>query len=212
MGDWVVFTTDARPLDPEKHTRLLEILSNHNPVGLATRRMEKDKTTRIRYVEGWDRGRDSGAFRSSTLEEVKAMRGTRWSSAVYTDFEDVKAVLKELNEADLGISVVFSGLFDKVHEACREAGTNPHTVNMSGETFGKLDLLPEPKMLEITTMCGHHMVSPFLVRHLANRVKRGQMTAEDASVELAKQCTCNFFNVVRGNKLLKEYIEVTVDK
>jgi hypothetical protein len=49
------------------------------------------------------------------------------------------------------------------------------------------------------------MVSPFLVRHLARAVKSGRMTAEDASVELAKQCTCNFFNVVRGAKMLKEY-------
>ena len=205
MGDWIVFTTDARPLDPEKHRRFMDILSRHNPVGLATRRMEKDKTTRIRYVKGWDRGKDSGIFKSSTLDEIKAATGIKWGSAVYTSIDDVKAVLWELKEVDLGISVVFSGLFDKVHEACREAGTGPHTVNMSAETFGRLELLPEPKVLEITTRCGHHMVSPFLVRHLARAVKSGRMTAEDASVELAKQCTCNFFNVVRGAKMLKEY-------
>jgi len=209
MGDWVVFTTDARPLEPEKHRKMMDILSRHNPVGLATRRMEKDKTTRIRYVKGWDKRKDSGIFKSSTLDEIKAERGIKWGSAIYTNYEDVKEVLKELKEADLGISVVFSGLFDKVHEACREAGTGPHTVNMSAETFGRLELLPEPKILEITTMCGHHMISPFLVKHLAKAVKMGRMTSEEASVEMAKQCTCNFFNVVRGAKLLQEYIERT---
>jgi len=44
------------------------------------------------------------------------------------------------------------------------------------------------------------------VKHLAGQVKAGRMSAEDAAVELGKQCTCNFFNVARGAKLLKELI------
>jgi hypothetical protein len=93
-----------------------------------------------------------------------------------------------------------------VHEALKEAGKDPHTVNMSAESFGRVDLLPEPKILEITTMCGHHMVSPCLAKHLVEEVKKGRMTAKDGAVELAKQCTCGFFNVERAEKLLAEYI------
>jgi hypothetical protein len=37
-------------------------------------------------------------------------------------------------------------------------------------------------------------------------VKNGGITAEDAAVELGKQCTCNFFNVARGAELIKSYI------
>ena len=206
MGDWVVFTTDARPHEPEKLRRYVEILMSHNPVSLATRRFEGEKRTRFRYVKGWDSDKDSGIFKSTSLEVMRETPDLRWGSAVYTDFEDVKGVLRDLKEAELGIAVVFTGLFDKVHEACREVGTGPHTVNMSAETFGRLDLLPEPRILEMTTMCGHHMISPYLVRHLIEQVRRKRMTAEDAAVEMAKQCTCNFFNVDRGAKLIEEYI------
>ncbi len=206
MGDWIVLSTDARPHDPEKQRRYVEILMSHNPVGLATRKYEGERRTRLRYVRGWDRSRDSGIFKSTSLEEMRAEEDLRWGSAVYTDPEDVKAVLRELKEADLGISVVFTGLFDKVHEACREAGTGLHTVNISAGSFGRLELLPDPKILEITTMCGHHMISPYLVKHLAQQIRRGRMTAADAAVEMAKQCTCNLFNVERAERLLNEYV------
>ena len=201
----VVFTTDARQHDPVKLRKYVEILMSHNPVGLATRRVELGKRIRFRYVRGWDESKDSGIFKSTSMEEMREMKDLSWGSAIYTSIDDVKGVLRDLKEADLGIAVVFTGLFEKVHEACEEVGTGPHTVNMSAGSFGRLDLLPEPKILELTTMCGHHMVSPYLVKHLINQVKRGRITVKDASVEMAKQCTCNFFNVERGIKLIESY-------
>jgi hypothetical protein len=206
LNDWIIFTTDPRHIDSEKHKKLLKIFSKHNPVGLSTRKIEPTKTTRYRYVEGWDKNKDSGVFVSSTIEEIRALNNIKWSSGVYTSFDDVKGVLKDLKKADLGISVVISGLFDEVHESCMDLCDGPHTVNMSAETFGNLDLLPEEDILEITTMCGHHMVSQYLVKHLANQVKKGRMQAEEASIEMAKQCTCNFFNVKRAIHLLNQYV------
>jgi hypothetical protein len=208
MGDWIVFTSGAgRIKDRAKHRKQIEILMRHNPVGLGTSTMDGGSPRRLRYVKGWDRSRDSGILKASTLEEIKSHKDLGAGSAVYTNFEDVKAVLRELKEADLGFSIVYSGIFDKVFEACGEASQGPHTVNLSAETFGKLELLPEPKVLEITTMCGHHMVSQYLVKHLCGQVKRGKMKAQDAAVEMAKQCTCNFFNVVRAEQLINEYIK-----
>ena len=206
MGDWVVFMSGSRGVDPSKRAKFTEILLKHNPVGLST----SDLTTRrrLRYVKGWDSSKDSGIHKSATLEEIKSCKTLSGGSAVFADFEDVRAVIGELVEADLGASVVVSGIFDKVHGALKEAGKEPHTVNMSAETFGRVDLLPEPKVLEITTMCGHHMVSSNLVRHLAEEVKKERKTAEEAAVEMAKQCTCNFFNVERAKVLLTEYISL----
>ena len=77
---------------------------------------------------------------------------------------------------------------------------------MSAETFGNMNKVAEPWILEITTMCGHHFVAPTLVRHLVGQVKLGRKTAEDAAVELGKQCTCNFFNVARAAKLINQQI------
>jgi hypothetical protein len=160
---------------------------------------------RYRYVKGWDKSKDSGIFKSTSFEEMRKMNDLIRGSAVYNSLDDVKGVLKDLKKADLGIAVVVSGLFDKVHEACIEASTGPHTVNMSAETYGRLDLLPEPWILEVTTMCGHHMLSPYLVKHLTTQFMRGRISIEEASVEMAKQCTCNFFNVERAIKLIKSY-------
>lgn len=210
MGDWILFTHGSRRIrDPSKHRRFMEILMEHNPVGISTATLEGGRSRRLRYVRGWDSSKDSGIHKSASLEEIRECEDLRAGSGVFTNFEDVKAALKELKEVDLGFSVVVTGIFDKVHEACKEAGTGPHTVNMSGGTFGRVDLLPEPKILEITTMCGHHMISPNLVKHLIEQVEKGRMSVEDAAVEMAKQCTCNFFNVDRATELIKEYIEDT---
>lgn len=187
----------------------MEILMKHNPVGLSTVTLEGEEPRRLRYVRGWDSSKDSGIHKSATLEEIRAYKDLNAGSAVFTNFEDVKAVLKELKEADLGFSVVITGIFEKVHEACKEAGTGPHTVNMSAGTFGRVELLPDPKILEITTMCGHHMISPNLVKHLIEQVKKGSMSIEDAAVEMAKQCTCNLFNVDRAMRLIEKYIRDT---
>ena len=206
--DWVVFNTDARPIDPRNHERYMEILAAHNPICLACRRIEGDKTTRYRYVRGWEATRNNDQLPYSTLVEIGDLRDIKWGSAVYDDLNDVKAVISELKEADLGISVVVSGLFDGVRSACEAAGMNPHTVNLSAGTYGHLELLPEARILQITSMCGHHMVSPYLVAHMAREVKNGHLKLVEASIELARQCTCNFFNVERCKDLLATIAEI----
>lgn len=207
LGDYIVMTTDRRRLnDRSKHTRFMKILLKHNPVGIATSTLVDGTLKRLRYNKGWEPSMDSGVHNVTSLEELMEMDDLSAGSGVYTSIEDVKGVLEDLKEADLGIATVVSGIFNEVHKTCLEVGTGPHTVNMSAETFGKMELVAEPKVLEITTMCGHHFVSPHLVKHLIERVKNGGITAEAAAVELGKQCTCNFFNVVRAAKLINEYI------
>lgn len=122
--------------------------------------------------------------------------------AVFTSTDSLVAVLRDLKEADLGISIVVSGLFDHVHRCCREVGLKPHTVEYSLGVHGARNRLPEPGILEITTMCGHGLVSFNLARRLAREVKAGRRTAEQAAKELARQCICGVFNPVRAAALL----------
>jgi len=206
LGDYIVMTTDRRLKDRSKLTRFMKILLKHNPVGIATSTLVDGTLKRLRYMKGWDSSMDSGVHKITSLEELMEMDDLSAGSGIYTSLGDVKGVLEDLKEAELGIATVVSGIFDVVHKTCLEVGTGPHTVNMSAETYGKMELVAEPKLLEITTMCGHHFVSPHLVKHLIERVKNGSITAEDAAVELGKQCTCNFFNVERAAKLINEYI------
>ena len=130
---------------------------------------------------------------------------TTITHAVFTDEASVAAVLKELKEEDLGMSVTTSGLLDKLFECCRQAGITPHAMEHSLGVLGKTEKMIEPEIQQITTMCGHAMVSQGLVRRLIRKIKNGEMTAQEAGVELAKPCQCGVFNPVRAAELIEEH-------
>ncbi len=187
--------------------RFLEICAKHNPIALAAKTPSGE---RLRYMRGWEPKMDSGVHHVSRLEEIircEELADDGIGHAVYTSRKDVEEVLRELKEADLGLSIVVSGIFDEVFNICRKIGLQPHTVNMSLGTWGNVSLLPEEPILEICTMCGHAMISPNLVRFLIDQVKRGLITPEEAAVELGKQCTCNIFNVVRAIEIINKIVE-----
>src|SRR3989304_4251988 len=71
--------------------------------------------------------------------------------AVFDDHEKVTATLRDLVAADLGVSVIVSGLFDKVDESCKAAGLRRHTVEYSLGVWGRTDKLPEQPLLDINT-------------------------------------------------------------
>ena len=209
MGDWVVFAAPGTELqgEPAKHKKFIEILTKYDPVNCRTNIGIEGESKRLRYVKNWTEQKDSGVHQSATLNEIMKNETPKGGSAVYNNKEAVQNVVNELVEADLGFSIVISGIFEEVYDICEKAGIMPHTVNYSGGTLGNVTLLPDPKILEITTMCGHHFVAPSLVKHLIQKVKQGKITAEDASTELVKQCTCNWFNANRAAKLIEEFIK-----
>lgn len=139
------------------------------------------------------------------VEEIKR-RVTDQSRlrGVFTRRQQVVDFLKALKEKNLGLSVIISGLLDEVLPACREAGVTPHTINYAAGVWGKKELLPSEEILAITTMCGHHMISPKLVEKLREEVRQGRCTPEEAAHELATFCPCGIFNQVRAAKLLTE--------
>jgi len=187
----------------ERVRKILEIFRKHGPVALAARTPER----RLRYLEGWEPRMDSGIHHSATFEEIIACEDIEGvGHAVYTNREAVESVLRELKKADLGISIVVSGVFDEVFDACKEAGIKPHTVNMSLGIWGKTQLLPEGPILELCTMCGHAMISGKLVETMIGLVRKGVKTPEEAVVELGKQCTCNIFNTVRAAEIIRRAI------
>ncbi len=127
--------------------------------------------------------------------------------AVYDNREAVNRVLEDLKTADPGMSVVVTGNFDEVFDCCKDAGLFPNAVNMSLGIKGRTELLPEQKVLEVTTMCGHAMVSKHLFNHLLEQVKSGRVTPEDAAEEMAKQCVCGIFNPKRAAQLIRKAVE-----
>ena len=124
--------------------------------------------------------------------------------AVFKEKESLEACLKEIKEKDFGISVSVSGLYEDVKKACSEIGHSPHTVQYSFGISGNTDKLPKDDVLEVSTMCGHAMVSPNLIAHLIGKIDKGKMTQMEAAEELTAMCVCGLFNPNRAEKLLKQ--------
>ena len=135
-------------------------------------------------------------------EEVIA-NTSKIGHAVFDNPEAVTAVLKEVKEADLGLSVVVSGIFERVDECIEKAGLKHHTANFSLGTWGRTEKLPPAEILEVTTMCGHALVAPNLVKQMVKEIKAGTKTPEDAAKLLTPQCACGVFNTRRAAKLMK---------
>ncbi|MFX0003241.1 MAG: hypothetical protein ACFE9C_04210 [Candidatus Hodarchaeota archaeon] len=127
-------------------------------------------------------------------------------TAVYDNIEIVKQVVKNLKEENLGISVVISGIISEIKKVVEDIGLNIHTIHFSLGIFGKKELLPNKKVLEITTMCGHHCISPQSIKHYCELIKQEKITVEKAAEKLAEPCVCGIFNITRAIVILKELI------
>jgi len=123
--------------------------------------------------------------------------------AVFRDESSLVSMLKALKQEDLGLSVVVSGLFEKMEKCCREVGLEKHTVNQSMGRWGRVDKLPPDPVLEVNTMCGHGMVTVGLIGKVVEEIREGRITAEEGAEELFKPCMCGIFNPHRAAKLLK---------
>jgi hypothetical protein len=138
------------------------------------------------------------------MDVLKSNKAKTIAHAVFKDRETLKTCIRELRDRQFGISVVISGLYEEVNKICSELGFSPHTVEHSLGVHGKTERLPGKDVLEITTMCGHHTVSPYLAMHLAERITKGKMTYEKAAKELSKMCTCGIFNPHRAENILRK--------
>ena len=125
---------------------------------------------------------------------------------VFKDRDKFKACLKEIKERDFGISTVVSALYEETKKICSEIGLKPHTVNHSLGSHGKVEHLPKGEALEIHTMCGHAMVSPNLIGHMAKEIDAGNISSKDAAKKLTRMCDCGIFNTCRAEKLLDRMV------
>jgi hypothetical protein len=134
-------------------------------------------------------------FFESYLEDGKRIR------AVISEKNQLKKILDRLKREDTGLSVTVSGLTDDIFKVSNKVGLKPHTINMSLGVWGKRDLLPSKEILQITTMCGHHMISRNLVQDSISSIKLGVISPEAATKRIGKLCVCGIFNPKRCNQL-----------
>jgi hypothetical protein len=125
----------------------------------------------------------------------------------FDDKEKLKEVLKRIKNADLGLSITVSGLMTQIKEISNELELKPHTVNISCGVFGRVDQLPSKEVMEISTLCGHGMISFGLVKRVMKRLLEGKLSLNQAIQELGEPCTCGIFNPTRAQEILIDAVQ-----
>lgn len=188
--DWVILCMPSKDINHEnsapKLKRFFEICKKHNYVTMG------DCRGGNQYYQG---GLDNMI---NNVEDRAVI------TATFSDENDVIGMLNDLKEEDLGMSIVISGLEDNTKECCKSAKLEPHTVEHSLGIWGATDKLPSNEVLEISTMCGHSMVSVSLINDMVEKVKKGRMTSTQAATELSKPCMCGIFNTERAADLIQK--------
>jgi hypothetical protein len=123
-------------------------------------------------------------------------------TAVFDNREDVDKLVSKMKAEKLDVSVVLSGLCSDVHETCKCAGLTEHTYNISLGVYGRTEKLPDDKTMEITTQCGHALISAHLVDAVVKKIRKGKMTVNEAARMLVKPCACGIGNTTRIERLL----------
>lgn len=191
-NDFVILTMGAQGYNRDgcakKQVKIAEIFLKHNAINCGILGLE-------------------GELTSDRLQEaLETIPDSAVTHGVFNNERDLTECLTELKAADLGLSIVVSGLFDRVHECCREAGIKPHTVNTSMGIWGNVaEKLPaDERIRDISSMCGHGMLPFTLVEDWVKKIKSGRVTPVEAADKLNFQCHCHIFNRERAARIFAE--------
>jgi hypothetical protein len=192
-GDFVVFLTPAGGINREgcgeKKRRFLRLALAEGPVNI---------------------GADHKNVVTGGEPEAMIAAVTDGSSvaATFSHPEAVRRLVGQLKREGLGISVNISGLADVVDDILRSHGIVRHSIEHSLGVLGQVERLPTRQVLELTTMCGHGLVSHNYARKMIDWVKLGKLTPRQAARHLARPCVCGAFNLDRAEALLARAVEL----
>jgi hypothetical protein len=127
-------------------------------------------------------------------------------TAVFDNPDKAAIFVKKWHAMDMGLSVTLSANFEASMAWCRKAHIAPHSIKHAVGIWGNTNRLPKSEILKITTMCGHGLVSSYLVEKCINDIRRQKVTALEASNILARPCLCGVFNLTRGVALLENIV------
>jgi hypothetical protein len=205
QNDYIIFAIAARGINeegaPAKLQTFLRLALKHRPinVGNAVKGGIFRASQRLTPLAHWRRREFM-----DPMEVVQSIDACTTVSAVFDEPANLEAFLRELKAADLGISINISALTDEARTCCQRAGITRHSVEYSLGFHGDLNLLPDRHVLELSTMCGHGMVSHNFAKKMLDWVKEGRRDPQQASTYLAKFCTCGIYNTTRAVQILEE--------
>ena len=218
--DYIVFATTAagfnRKGSGEAVKKFIEIMLRHRPVNMGLSKHVADAERKPNFI--WEAIRNR--FRGRKFQDGQPTEQTRrnWEEvlrrgsanrqlrthAVFDSFDNFAAAIRDVKKADLGLCVDVNALHEDTDRAARAAGIVRHTIEHSLGVYGRVDRLPAADILELSTMCGHGMVSFNLVRKMFYLVSMNHISIDRAAELLAKPCACGVFNPARAARILSE--------
>ncbi|MEQ8301862.1 MAG: hypothetical protein RIB47_00630 [Cyclobacteriaceae bacterium] len=187
-----------------KLKQFLTICAKHNPCNMGNGNrgsIAPDKG--LNPTAHWNR--KSAPDWQTVIDEVKKP-GT--VAAVFTTKADAEAAFKEVVESDFGISVNISSSVDNAREVGKCCGVNRHSVEYALAFNDPHDHLPNSQVLELSTMCGHGMVSFNMAKKMLEMVREGRRTSAQAAATLVRFCPCGVYNPQRAKRLIESACKV----
>ncbi len=218
--DYIIFASTAagfnRKGSGEAVKKFIEIMLKHRPVNMGLSKHVADDEMKPNFI--WEAIRNR--FRGRKYQDGHPTDQTRrsWEEAlrrgstkrqlrthaVFDSFDNFAAAIREIKEADLGLCVNVNAIHEATDRAARAAGIVRHTIEHSLGVHGRVDRLPSGEILELSTMCGHGMVSFNLVQKMFSLVSMGHISVDRAAELLSKPCACGVFNPARAARILSE--------
>lgn len=204
QDDYIVFAMSSRGVNDdnlvEKYRTFLRIALKHRPVNMgdATKGGMIRPRQDMNPIAHWKR--DDNLDPEGVIAGID---GPTTVAAVFDNYQAMRDFVEELKAADLGISINISAPMDEAQRCCRESGIARHSVEYSVGFRGRLDKLPDATTLELSTMCGHGMVSANFAKKMLEWVKENRRTAEEAARYMARFCICGVFNTARAECIMK---------
>jgi hypothetical protein len=135
---------------------------------------------------------------------VNGLTGPTTVAAVFDNRVAAEDFVRAVKDADLGLSINISTSIDGAEQCCFAAGIPRHSVGYSLGFEGATEKLPGSKVMMLSTMCGHGMVSHSLAKKLIDWVREGRRTPEQAASYMTRFCSCGVFNPTRAARILEE--------
>lgn len=138
---------------------------------------------------------------------IANIKDGRGSFVVFDDREKAAKFVELVAKMDGPVSIVVTALWDLVVPICEQAGVKPHSVNRAVGIYGKTEYLAPEEIRQYTTMCGHGLVSRYLVEKTLQDVEKGILSPRAAALKMARPCMCGFFNISRAEALAQAHCE-----
>ncbi|HEU4345596.1 MAG TPA: hypothetical protein VFU31_28950 [Candidatus Binatia bacterium] len=203
--DFIVFAMATRGLNDnalvEKYRAFLRLALKYNPVNLgdATKGGMLRPRDDLNPKAHWRRD-----HRPNPEEVIEGIEGHTTVAAVFDNYQDMQAFVADVRSANLGISVNISAPMDEADRCCRETGIPRHSVEYSLGFCGRVDRLPDATVLELTTMCGHGMLSAPFAKKMIDWAKENRRSPTALARTMARFCSCGVFNISRAERILNE--------